>query len=223
MGSDRSAEGKSEWKLSQPRPLTLLIACGVVLAVALVVVTSLVAGYLREQTLESSEAGLLRLEAVLVAAGNRSLLGVKSVLSDISSHVRLADVPRPDAIASEIGEAAVGAHLDRVVEAAPQIAGIALVGADGAMISHTGGWPSGETNVATRDYFVALQEQCGARSLDRRAARARKWRRRRHPGGAQAARHSAAVSSDSRSPRCRSAISKASTAPFRWARTGLFR
>ncbi|MGA8400026.1 MAG: hypothetical protein WB697_09055, partial [Stellaceae bacterium] len=83
--------------------MTLLIACGVLFAVALLVVTSLVTGYLRQQTLESSEAGLSRVDAVLVEAGNRSLLTVEAVLSDIASHVRLADVPQPDAIARDIG------------------------------------------------------------------------------------------------------------------------
>jgi signal transduction histidine kinase len=156
FGFGHSTGSTSERTSSQPRPLTLLIACGVVLAVALLIVTGLVTGYLRHQTLESSEAGLLRVDAVLVEAGNRSLLSVEAVLSDIASHVRLADVPRPDAIARDIGEAAVGAHLDRRVEATPQIAGVALVGADGAIVSRAGAWPAGESNVAKRDYFVDL-------------------------------------------------------------------
>ena len=149
---------------AQPRPLTLLIVCGVLLSVALLAVTSLVTTYLRQQTLESSEAGLSRVDAVLVEAGNRSLLTVEAVLSDIASHIRLADVPRPDAIARDIGEAAVGAHLSRRVEATPQIAGMALVGADGAVVSHTGGWPSGEINVATRDFFLDLANNTGLES-----------------------------------------------------------
>ena len=144
--------------------MALLIACGVLLSVALLAVTSLVTGYLRQQTVESSEAGLSRVDAVLVEAGNRSLLTVEAVLSDIASHIRLADVPMPDAIARDIGEAAVAAHLDRRVEATPQIAGLALVGADGAVVSHTGGWPSAETKVATRDFFLDLANNTGLES-----------------------------------------------------------
>jgi signal transduction histidine kinase len=164
MGSDRSTRGRGDWALSQPRPLTLLIACGIVLATALLIVTGLVASYLREQTLKSSEAGLSQLDAVLVEAGNRSLLRVEAVLSDIASHIRLPDVSRSDAIAREIADAAAVAHLDRWVESAPQILGIVLIGADGAVISRTGGWPSGEINVAGRDYFVALQTDAGLES-----------------------------------------------------------
>ena len=173
MGSDRSTRGKGDWALSQPRPLTLLIACGIVLATALLIVTGLVAGYLRQQTLKSSEAGLSQLDAVLVEAGNRSLLARRSGAERYSEPHSPAPTCR-DRMRSPARSARPRsvAHLDRQVEAAPQIAGIALIGADGAVISRTGGWPSGETNVAARDYFVALQDQCGTRILDRRADRA---------------------------------------------------
>ena len=47
-----------------------------------------------------------------------------------------------------------------------------LIGADGArIISRTGGWPSGEINVAGRDYFVALQTDAGLGILDQGADR----------------------------------------------------
>jgi signal transduction histidine kinase len=164
MAADPSADRKSDWLPAQPRPLTLLIACGVVLATALLVVTGLVADYLRQQTLASSEAGLSRLDAVLVEAGNRSLLGVEGVLSDIASHVRLADVPRPDVIVRDIGDAAAAVNLDQKIESAPQIAGIALVGTDGTVVSRAGGWPVGESNIAQRDYFLALQNNPGLES-----------------------------------------------------------
>jgi signal transduction histidine kinase len=156
--------GKGEELLSRLRPVTLLVACGIVLAATLLIVTGLVAGYLREQTLEASEAGLSRIDAVLVEAGNRSLLGVEAALSDIASHIRIAEAQTPDAVAHNIAEAAVAAQLSRRVEAAPQIAGIALIGADGALISSTGGWPAGETNVASRDYFAALRGNPGLES-----------------------------------------------------------
>lgn len=164
IGSHDTGQDNSPRGATQPRPLALLIGCGVLLAVALLIVTSLVTGYLRQQTLESSEAGLQRVDAVLVEAGNRSLLTVEAVLSDIASHIRLADLPRADAIARDIGEAAVGAHLGRHVEATPEISGIALIAADGTVVSRTGGWPSGETNAAARDYFIAQATNSGLES-----------------------------------------------------------
>ena len=163
MAAEHVSGRKREWLMSQQRPLTLLIACGVVLGVALLVVTGLVAGYLRQQTLESTKAGLSRLSSVLVEAGNRSLLGADAVLSDVASHVRLPDTrypdtSYPDTLAQDLAEAASAAHLDRVLEAAPQITGLALVAANGTVVSRTGAWPAGDDNVAMRDYFRALQD-----------------------------------------------------------------
>jgi signal transduction histidine kinase len=156
---DHTQGRKRDWKVSQPRPLTLLVCCGIVLATALIIVTALVAGYLRQQTLEASKSGLSRLDAVLAEAGNRTLLGAETVLNDIASHIRVADSADPATIADDIADAAV--PLDRVVEAAPRIAGIALVAADGTIITRAGGWPAGERNVAARDYFAALQDTDG--------------------------------------------------------------
>ena len=158
MAGEHVSGRKREWLLPQLRPLTLLIGCGAVLGVALLVVTGLVAGYLRQQTLESTKAGLSRLSAVLVEAGNRSLLGADTVLGDVASHVRLIDTKYPDALAHDLAEAASATHLDRVLEAAPQIAGLALVTANGSVVSRTGAWPEGNDNVALRDYFLALRD-----------------------------------------------------------------
>jgi len=161
MAADPSADRKSDWLPGQPRPLTLLIACGVVLAAALLIVTGLVADYLRQQTLASSEAGLSRVDAVLVEAGNRSLLGVEAMLSDITSHIRLAEVPRPDAIARDIGDAAAAINLGQKIGSAQEISALALVGPDGVVVSRAGGWPVSEGNIGQRDYFLALQKNSG--------------------------------------------------------------
>ncbi|HWB49235.1 MAG TPA: ATP-binding protein [Stellaceae bacterium] len=144
IAADQSPGRKSEWLPSQPRPLTLLILCGIVLGAVLLIVTGLVAGYLRQQTLESTKAGLSRLDAVLAEAGNRSLLGTEAVLREIAGHAPL-------------GEAASSGNLERVLGTAPQVSGLALTGSDGTLINRAGDWPAGEDSVAKRDYFVALQ------------------------------------------------------------------
>ncbi len=162
MNSDQSdrllpAEGNGEWVQSHARPLTLLIASGIVLAAALVIVTGLVAGYLREQTLASSEAGLARLGAVLGEAANRSLQGVAAVLGDVTGRIPFPDISTPDEIARNMLKPAVTEHLDHRIEAAEDIAGFGFFGADGGLVRSAGDWPVTETNVAARDYFAVLQ------------------------------------------------------------------
>ena len=157
----RGADGRGS--LSRLRPVTLLVACGIVLAATLLIVTGLVAGYLRERTLAASEAGLARLDAVLGETGNRSLHEIDALIRDVTGRIPFPDISTPDEIAREIREPAVTLHLDNRVEANPQIAGMAFVGADGALIRSAGDWPMAEQSVTARDYFVALQ---GDRHLD---------------------------------------------------------
>jgi signal transduction histidine kinase len=160
MGSEESVEdtGRSP---SQPRPLTLLIACGIVLATALLIVTGLAAGYLRQQTLEASGAGLSRLDAVLVEAGNRSFQRVEATLDGVASRIRSADLPRPDAISRVIDEVPLIPPAGRNAETSAEVTGLAVIGPAGAVLAHAGSWPSGDSNVAMSDYFVALRDYPG--------------------------------------------------------------
>jgi signal transduction histidine kinase len=144
---------------SRLRPVTLLVVCGVVLAAALLVVTGLVTDYLRKQTLDASGAALSHLDAVLGETGNRSFREIEGLLADVTGRIPFPDISSPDEIARQMREPSVTAHLDSRVEAAPQIAGLAFIGADGALIRSSGDWPMAEADVTGRDYFVALQTE----------------------------------------------------------------
>ena len=157
--TDDTAKGKSD--RAQPRPLTLLIACGVVFGAALLIITGVVAGYLREQTLASSEAGLLRLDAVLVEMAGRSLSDVEAALTDVAGRIPFPDISTPDEIANHMREPGVVEHLDHRVQASSEIAGMAFIGAQGEVIRSAGDWPPAEDNVLTRDYFATLRAQPG--------------------------------------------------------------
>lgn len=149
--------GKSVRTPSHVRPVALLIACGGVLAIVVLIVTGLVAGYLRQQTLAFSEADLARLGAVLGETANRSLQGVQTVLVDVTGRIPFPDISTPEEIADNVRKAAVGNHLDHRVEATPEIDGVAFVAADGSLIRSAGNWPTADANVSARDYFVALR------------------------------------------------------------------
>src|ERR1700719_4418699 len=79
--------GKSASAMSPVRPVALLVACGIVLAAALLIVTGLVAGYLREQTLAATEFGLDRLDAVLAEAGSQSLRAADGMLGNLGDRL----------------------------------------------------------------------------------------------------------------------------------------
>ena len=61
------------WRLSGVRPLTLLIASGIVLISAILIVTGLTAGHMREQALDLTEHELARLDSMLSEAAGHSM------------------------------------------------------------------------------------------------------------------------------------------------------
>jgi len=151
--------GKVEELRSRLRPVTLLVVCGVVLAAALLTVTGFVTDYLRKQTLDASGAALSHLDAVLGETGNRSFREIEGLLTDVTGRIPFSDISSLDEIARQMREPAVTTYLDSRVEATPQIAGAAFIGADGALVRSSGDWPMAEANVIGRDYFVALQTE----------------------------------------------------------------
>jgi signal transduction histidine kinase len=148
--------GNREWALSQVRPVTLLVASGIVLASALLIVTGLIAGYLREQALRASATGITRLDAAFAEAGRRSLRTVDAMLGDIGDRLS-----RDGATAKNIDRAMAGlelpALLGRQVEFKSQIGAMALIDASGSIVNRTGEWPETGVYVAERDFFAALR------------------------------------------------------------------
>ncbi|HTZ34422.1 MAG TPA: ATP-binding protein [Stellaceae bacterium] len=144
---------------SRVRPLTLLVACGIVLAAALLIVTGVVVGYLRQQTLTQSEAAIGQLDGVLAEAAGRPFQIADRLLDDIARRLLVADSASPDEAARRMAAPEVAPLLARRIEAAPLVGGLALIGADGTVLNRAGGWPRGERDVATRDYFIALRAE----------------------------------------------------------------
>ena len=62
------------------RPLTLLIATGIALVTAILMVTGIAANHLREQALRTAEGELARIDGVLAAASNTALNGIAARL-----------------------------------------------------------------------------------------------------------------------------------------------
>lgn len=152
-----SQAAKPPWAAPRMRPVTLLIACGIVLSSALLIVTGLVAGYLREQTLAASEFGLTRLNAVLAETGGQSLRAADGMLGGLGDRLNRAGAATSDDIKQAMTDADVSVLLSRRIEFASQIGAVALIDADGDAVSHAGAWPLSQTNAAASDYFVALR------------------------------------------------------------------
>jgi signal transduction histidine kinase len=129
-------------EVSGIRPVTLLIASGIVLITAILLVTGIAANQLRRQALALTGGELVRIDTLLAAATDRSLATLDAQLADVADRVadnaaagmpslrEAAAAPRLGALPGKIG------HY-------PRLAAVALVADDGAVVIHAGAWPTG--------------------------------------------------------------------------------
>src|SRR5579862_1711531 len=141
-------------EVSGIRPVTLLIASGIVLITAVLIVTGIAASNLREQALATAERDLVRVDSVLAEAATRSLLAVDSRLAEVAN--RLRDMPGGDGFREAAATPEIAALLHSQLERFPRVDALALIAADGALVSRAGAWPAGE---AARSALLAFEGQ----------------------------------------------------------------
>ncbi len=147
---------KGEWALASVRPVTLLIACGIVLVTGLLIVTLLTVGSLHDSALAGTRRELARIDGILAEAASRPLNSADGVLRALAKRLG----PNRDGLAApEVARALA----DGIGPGSP-LATIALVGADGEFVNSVGWWPPNAANTAERDFYKALHADPG---LDR--------------------------------------------------------
>src|SRR5947208_16669438 len=86
--------GKELWParkgglLPSVRPVTTLLATGIVWITGLLIACSIAAGYLRQQVLDATADELRRLDTVLAEATTRSLQAIDLTLASLDDRVR---------------------------------------------------------------------------------------------------------------------------------------
>src|SRR5205814_1453287 len=74
--------------LPSVRPVTTLLATGIVWITGLLIACSIAAGYLRQQVLDATADELRRLDTILAEATTRSLQGIDLTLASLAERVR---------------------------------------------------------------------------------------------------------------------------------------
>ncbi len=142
-------------EVSGIRPITLLIASGIALIAAILLVTGIAANHLREQALTTAASELARIDSVLAEASNRSLKVADARLAEVAG--RLSQAAAGDA--TRFREAASAPETSALLRSelgrSPPLDAIALITADGAVLDHAGAWPAAE--LAPGDLAAALR------------------------------------------------------------------
>jgi signal transduction histidine kinase len=150
-----------DWVVSSVRPVTLLIASGIVLIAAILILTGIVAGRLRDQTVVATEAELARFDAVLAQSGGRTFHVGDSELQVLSERLSQGGALGAEAFAGAAAAPEATTTLEAGLGVASPFAAIALIGPDGALLNTAGWWPPSAVDFAKRDFYSALRAQAG--------------------------------------------------------------
>ena len=148
---------RPEWAWSSVRPVTLLIACGIVMIAAILIVTGLVAGHLRDQALATTEGELARLDAVVAEFGNRSIQTGDTLLHAASSRLRQLGGEKSTAFAETATAPEVEAILAGALGPASPLAAVAVISRDGVLLNTMGWWPPSAVDFGSHDFFDQLR------------------------------------------------------------------
>ena len=126
--------------LPSVRPVTTLLATGIVWITGLLVACSIAAGYLRQQVLNTTADELRRLDTVLADATARSLQSVDPMLASLADRVRRQGDP--------------ATVLQQAIDQSRQFDAIALIGGDGKVLRTVGRWPTDLVDIAANKFFA---------------------------------------------------------------------
>lgn len=143
-------------QVSGIRPVTLLIASGIVLVIAILTATGIVANDLRQQTLTRTEAEEARLASVLAAASDRSLSAIDAQLADIAKTIPKADWQGAAASPQ------LAALLQSRIGPVHGLAALAVIASDGTVLASGGTWPAGTAAALAPDRPSGRSSSIGA-------------------------------------------------------------
>lgn len=150
----------ADWRrqLRISRPIQRLLIIGVIGVACIAALTALVILELRAKEIADAERELLTLNVSLAEQTERSIQSVDLILSSVVEELRADGVNNAaDYMRLRSGRSTHELLLAKI-SGVPQLGGLVLVAADGAVINVSHDFPFNPTNVSDRDYFAALKD-----------------------------------------------------------------
>src|ERR1700716_1827428 len=142
--------------LPSVRPVTTLLATGIVWITGLLVACSLAAGYLRQQVLITTADELRRLDPVIAEAATRSFQGLDPILGSLADRLRRRGDGTAAGFRMDAATPEIAALLQQAIDQSQQFDAIALIGADGKVLRTFGRWPTDLVDIADNKFFVGV-------------------------------------------------------------------
>ena len=144
--------------MAHPRARHWLVACGLVVGLALAAGTALLLTNSRRVAIADAGAALHNLSLVLAEEADRTFQATELVQLDLIQHLHEQDIDTVQKFDSELNSRLVNLDLSRRIATAPQILRLMLVDRFGDAINISDQFPAAPVNVRDRDYFRALTD-----------------------------------------------------------------
>ena len=131
-----------------------MIWCGILFAAVVTGVTIWLMFDLRQRTIETRQAELLRFRTLLGEAAERSLQAVDIAQRELIADIRKKGVLESDALAAYAAPEYMHEELERRIAGVPQTDALIILGSDGKLLNYSRNWPIPTAFVADRPYFI---------------------------------------------------------------------
>jgi diguanylate cyclase (GGDEF)-like protein len=143
-------------QIGHARARNLLIACGLLLGIAVAASTVLLLIQLRNEDLADSARELKNLSLTLAGEADRGLQATEAIQTGLIDHMRQIGIDSPDSLATLASSANFHQALRDRIANLPLIDAMALLDAHGRMVSTSRSLPAPQIDLGDREYFRAL-------------------------------------------------------------------
>jgi diguanylate cyclase (GGDEF)-like protein len=151
-GADNASKrGRSAF--DRGNPLNWLIGGGILLIASIVIGTAITVLDFRERAINNRERELENTVLLLTRHFDRELHDFEAAQRDLVRRIERSDVASPEAFRRQLSGEVFHTHLQGVVEASSDVAGISVFDANGQLINSSQSWPVAAFNIADRPYF----------------------------------------------------------------------
>jgi hypothetical protein len=135
------------------RARNLVIACGLLLGVALAAVGAWIINDLRSDHISHEKKDLTNLSYILADEMGRRLEALDLLHRGLIEHMRQLGVASPEAFEQQMGSIEVHRDLNQRIAGLPQIAALSLHDSGGKLINFSRFWPPPQIDAGDRDFI----------------------------------------------------------------------
>ena len=144
------------FRLGHTRARSLIVACGLLLGLALGMNGAWVVVDLRSNHVHHAEQTMTNLAFVLAAELDRELQGIDLLSLSLIEHLRDLGIDSADAFDQQVRPLEVHQDLARRIAGLPHIAALSLHDRHGALVNFSRSWPAPDIDVRDRDFIRLL-------------------------------------------------------------------